>query len=296
MFFSLDIFGLVKAGIEIAKEGIDAVDKALDLYNKVFDQIVPWKTLNETIEKLDKFRQDYSQEAANLIGNTKTLMMDGMDAYFRATQSVYEWCGLAVPLLKAYKKLYEGAMNQGKFTAQRTLLLKVLDDGIAKMEKAQDELAASSKSFNDSAGKLTSLKRRLQTDFDEKSEYFQHQVSELRKKAYIGAAFAGPFGLAIAAGVVEGKYIPELKAKMKNIQKFYDELQSTVAKSFVDIDETKAKLKEEIRIIGDLKTQTEETRTFIGLDDTPELKSTIIESVDSLIKKCTDYRTRHIKP
>lgn len=220
--------------------------------------------------------------------------MNGMDAYFRATQSVYEWCGLAVPLLNAYNKLFTGEMNQGKFTAQRTLLLKVLVDGIAKMEKAQAELAASSGSFNESAGKLTSLKRRLETDFSENSEYFQNKISEMRKKAYIGAAFAGPFGLIIAAGVVEGKLVPDLKRKMGEIQKFYDELLATVSQSFTDIDETKAKLKEEIRVIGDLKTQAEETKTFIELDNTPELKETIVDSVNNLIQKCKDYRERHI--
>lgn len=218
-----------------------------------------------------------------------------MDAYFRAVQSVYEWCGLTIPLLQIYNKLFTGSMNQGKFNAQRALLLKVLGDGIQKMEKAQDELAASSRSFNSAAGKLTSLKKRLESDFDERSEYFENKKKDLRMKAYIGSAFAGPFGLAIAAGVVEGIYVPQLKQKMKNIQDFYHDLLRTIEKTFKEIDQTKTKLKEEIRIIGDLKTKTEQTKTLMELDNTPELKDSIVESVNNLINKCEDYRKRHGK-
>lgn len=285
---------LAKAGIEVAKEGIDAVDKALDLYNKIFDKIVPWEELNKTIAKLDQYRQDYSKEAAALIGTVKTLMLNGMDNYFSATQSVREWCQLTIPLLNAYLGLFTGEMNQGKFNAQRTLLLKVLNDGILKMEKAQKDLYTSSSSFNDASGKLTSLKHRLETDFNQNSEYYKSQISRIRAVAYGSAAPFGLFGIAIAAGVVEGKLIPELNAKMKSIEVFYGNVQGLVQQSFKDIDSTKAKLKEEIRVIGDLKVQTDETKTFIELDNEPALKQTVVDSVKALIAKCKAYIARHI--
>ncbi len=87
------------------------------------------------------------------------------------------------------------------------------------------------------AGKLTKFQQRfretagvdsqLTNDFSE-SSYFQSQVDKIRKEAYAGAAagvVAGPFGLiisySIAAGVVEGKLIPELKNKLKSVQNFF---------------------------------------------------------------------------
>lgn len=75
--------------IETAKEGIETADKALELYNKVIDRVIPWKEFNETLVELDRFRKDYSTESAELIGHIKTLMMNGIDAYFSASQAVY---------------------------------------------------------------------------------------------------------------------------------------------------------------------------------------------------------------
>lgn len=73
------------------KESIKTADKALDVYNKVMDRLIPWKEFNETLAELDKFRKDYSIESALLISEIKTFMMDGMDAYFGSSQDVYEW-------------------------------------------------------------------------------------------------------------------------------------------------------------------------------------------------------------
>ncbi|HCS2074616.1 TPA: hemolysin HlyE, partial [Shigella sonnei] len=104
----------------------------------------------------------------------------------------------------------------------------VLDDGITKLNEAQKSLLVSSQSFNNASGKLLALDSQLTNDFSEKSSYFQSQVDKIRKEAYAGAAagvVAGPFGLiisySIAAGVVEGKLIPELKNKLKSVQSFF---------------------------------------------------------------------------
>lgn len=283
----------MKGGLDIAKEGIATLDKGFELYNKILDKIVPWSELNKTITKLDKYRSDYSEEASALIGDVKTKMMDGMDAYTRATQSVYEWCGLAVRLLATYKILFTGQMNQGKFAASRTFLLQVLEDGIKKMTVGQKELGDSSASFNVAAGKLTQLNHRLAADFDKNSEYCQSQISHIRAVAYGAAAPFLIFGLPIAAGIVEGILVPELHRKMAAIKKWYEDVSADVQNSFKDIDDTKAKLQEEIRNIGELKVQTKETETYIEVDNTPELKEIILKSVLDLIAKCEAYRIRH---
>lgn len=284
-----------KLAVETAKEGIDAAGKALDLYNKVLDQIVPWKEFKATLDELDKYRQDYSKESADLLGEIKTYMMNGMDAYFRSTQSVYEWAGLSIPLLTAYIALFN-EHDQKKSETQKTMLLTVLDKGIARMKEAQNELDKSSGSFNLAAGKLTSLNARLRDDFDEKSAFFDSKISDIRLKVYLGSAILGPFGLIIAAGVLEGKIVPDLKAKLEDIRVFYEEMRNKVKKAATDIDDTKLMLKDEIRVIGDLKTQTEETKTFVIMDDDTTIQEFAIESAKSLIEKCKDYRHRHIKP
>ena len=96
--------------------------------------------------------------------------------------------------------------------------------------------------------------------FQKKNSYFQSQVDKIRKEAYAGAAagvVAGPFGLiisySIAAGVVEGKLIPELKNKLKSVQSFFTTLSNTVKQANKDIDAAKLKLTTEIAAIGEIK-------------------------------------------
>lgn len=258
------------------------------------DKIVPWKTFQETLDNLDKFRSDYSKEASNLMGGIKTTMMNGMDTYFGASQRIYEWCGLAVKVLPNFKKLFNGGETQAKFNAQKKILLLLLTNGIAKMTKAQEKLEACSTAFNEAAGKLDSLTRRLKADFDEKSEYYKTKISEIRKTAYQGGAPFMFLGIGIAAGVAEGKLIPDIKKKMASIEAYYNSLNGDISKTATDIDETKVKINEEIRAIGEMKTQAEEAQIYIEAEEGDGTMFTmIIESIDSLMTKATEYRERH---
>lgn len=259
--------------VEVVKNAIETADGALDLYNKYLDQVIPWQTFDETIKELSRFKQEYSQAASVLVGDIKTLLMDSQDKYFEATQTVYEWCGVATQLLAAYILLFD-EYNEKKASAQKDILIKVLDDGITKLNEAQKSLLVSSQSFNNASGKLLALDSQLTNDFSEKSSYFQSQVDKIRKEAYAGAAagvVAGPFGLiisySIAAGVVEGKLIPELKNKLKSVQSFFTTLSNTVKQANKDIDAAKLKLTTEIAAIGEIKTETETTRFYVDYDD-----------------------------
>lgn len=285
--------------VETAKTVIDTADKALDLYNKVLDQIIPWNTFNDTVKELSRFKEDYSQAASTLVGEIKTLLMNSQDKYFEATQVVYEWCGVTTQLLEAYLSLFN-QYDEKKASAQKAILIKVLDDGVAKLGKAQEALHASSQSFNSASGKLLALDSQLANDFNEKSDYFQGQVDKIRKEAYAGAAAGiagGPFGLiiaySIATGVVEGKLIPELRNKLKSVKDFFESLTTIVNNANTDIDKAKDQLKAEISNIGDLKTQTETTRFFVDYDDL--MLKQLQDSATKLISSCNEYQKHHGK-
>lgn len=285
--------------VETVKTAIETADKALDLYNKVLDQVIPWNTFDDTIKELTRFKEEYSQSASTLVGEVKTLLMTSQDKYFEATQTIYEWCGITSQLLTAYLSLFS-SYDERKAAAQKAILIKVLDEGILKLEKSQLSLHASSLSFNSASGKLLALDSQLANDFSEKSEYFNAKVDQIRKEAYGGAAagiVAGPFGLiiaySIAAGVVEGKLIPELKAKLNTVKKFFEDLTATVKSTNVNIDNAKTKLKEEIATIGDLKTDTETTRFFVDYDDL--MLKQLQDSATKLISSCNEYQKRHGK-
>lgn len=197
------------------------------------------------------------------------------------------------PLLKTYIKLFDGH-NAAKAEVQKKMLIQVLDDGEKRMTEAQNNLGKSSSSFNSVAGKLTELQGRFAVEFNAESEYFQTKMSEIRLKGYIGGAWFGPIGVGIAAGVIEGKLIPEMLEKMGKIEKFYENLNEKMVKAFHDIDSTKKILKEEIHHIGLLKVKCKNTNSFVSLDGASELRDMVIKSVEDLIANCEEYRTRHI--
>lgn len=80
--------------------------------------------------------------------------------------------------------------------------------------------------------------------------------------------------MAIAAGVSEGKVVPELQNRMERVGKFYEEMTITV--------KNQGTLIEEIEVIGNLKER---------IDDISELGD--IESANQLITKCREYATKH---
>lgn len=286
---------IAKEGLAIAKDGIDTLDRGLELYNKHLDKIIPWAELNKTLDKLNEFRSDYSEQAAALISEIQTKMYDGMDAYFRATQNIFQWCGLVLDLLEDYTPLLEGEMNQALYDNQRDIILQALDDGIDRMEKGKEELATSSSSFNVAAGKLTQLNRRLSDDFNENSEYYQAQKAHIRTVGYGAAAPFLIFGITIAAGVIEGVLIPELNAKMEAIEEWYEDLRKEVSLSQMNIMITKDNLNREITHIGELQNKAVTARVFIRTTYTDKIKAKLVKSVNNLIAKCNEYRDRHSK-
>lgn len=265
----------------------------MDLYNKHIDRVIPWKEFKETLDELDKFRGNYSIESAALIGDIKTLMMDGMDSYFSASQSVYEWSGTVIPHLTTYIKLFD-SYSAGIAETQKKLFVDVLNEGEKRMTDAQNDLGKSSSSFNSVAGKLSALHGRFAVEFDEKSEYFQTKMSEIRLKGYVGGAWFGPIGLGVAAGVIEGKLIPDIKANMGKIETFYETLNGKMQQAYQDIESTKKTLKSEIQQIGNLKVKTKNTNTYVGMDQVPDLREMVIKSAQDLIDQCEEYRKRHI--
>lgn len=270
---------------------MSAANIAMDSYSKVLDLADPWEKFHETMRGLEKYRDDYSKKALKLYINIRYFVSNGISAYHRSTEHVYEWCYLVVPMLKKYIELFDG-MNESKLAEQKDLLVEILDNGIKEMENAQKELDEASSHFNSLAGTLTSFRHQLDSDFSDHSDYIEGKKSEIRKKGYGSASIFGPIGWAIAAGIIEGKLIPELMARLRKIEDFYQKLNDLVDRSFTNIRESKDKIKDEIRVIGDLKVQTEETKTYGEIDYTPELKEIVIEAAQNLIKKCNEYKRR----
>lgn len=135
------------------KEAIDTANDALELYNKVLDQLVPWKGFKEEITKLDT--ATLSRENADHAGNVKTQLLNVIDEYDSATQSIYEWCALSESLLKTYIALQGG--DAAKQAMQRKFVANVLDHGMKKIVKAQGHLDECIDCFSKTSEHLTPL-------------------------------------------------------------------------------------------------------------------------------------------
>lgn len=172
--WSINNFAL-QLGNEIAQEALVNAGKAIDLYNEL-DQVIPWTTIKETLDDLDAHRVDQTKESAELLGKVHTSLLNGFDAYDRLSQSIIEWTGLLTPLLSTYTKLF----SAGKSQSQKTILERVLLQGLEKMGVAQEEMAIVSMSLNEADANLTTLLGRLENEFDEKSDYFQTKLRILQ--------------------------------------------------------------------------------------------------------------------
>lgn len=155
-----------KQALDIAKEGIETLDKTLGSYAKITNELIQWDELNKYITELGKYQRDNSNGAEEQIDEVKTLLLNGTDAYSMAMQLIYEFCELSPILLTTYftfsSKSNEAAPNLG---TQKQILLRVLDDGIEQMNATQQNLVFGSLTFNDAAGILSSLYTRLHNDF-----------------------------------------------------------------------------------------------------------------------------------
>lgn len=146
----------MSTAIRITKRGFEVVEKSLELYTKVLDEVVPWKSIEETVKGMARNNSDHSLDAAETIGEILTLTLNTTNKYFSAKQSLSEWCSLTVRLIATYKLLFD-KHDENNIPARKQLLLKVLDDGMEKINAAHAKLEEISSSFNLVAGKLTTL-------------------------------------------------------------------------------------------------------------------------------------------
>lgn len=99
----------------------------------------------------------------------------------------------------------------------------------------------------------------------------------------------------IAAGVVEGKLIPELNKKLKSVKNFHENLKTETDRASKTIEETKLQLTNEVKRISALKVKTEEVRTLVPLDELDYLRDEIVAAAQKLIESCNEYQVAHGK-
>lgn len=278
--------------------GFESADKALGLYNTLVDRVIQWETVKTIIDDLNSFQNDYFKEVAEIIGEIKTLMMNASHEYFFAAQSVYEWCTLTSTLLGTYVQLLKTADQKTSSVAQTTLVVRVLDEGITKMNAALAKLEQSSLSFNKVSGKLVTLDLLYQNAFDTKISQTKSKLDLLEIITTIGTFlitqnytnWSLETSVKVTKGVT-GMVTEPIEERLNATTKVFSAMKSKLGEANTNIDDTVAELKVEMKIISEIKIQTETTKAYIPLEDV--LRDIVVETAEKLIRQCNEYRQRH---
>ncbi|EQC25086.1 hypothetical protein SDRG_17031 [Saprolegnia diclina VS20] len=123
---------------------------------------------NETLMVLDDFSNDFSVQAAELLGAIKTSMLNAADAHAAAVRSVYNWCDFVIPVLGAYIQAREAG-----HTGDAATCLAGLMDGQELLASAKEKLTVASRNVNAANGKLRELLVKINADFDPSTEYYK---------------------------------------------------------------------------------------------------------------------------
>ena len=290
---------MAATAIGLATGGISAVKQAMTVISDLMDATIPWKDFREIIKRLKESKDQYSNEAASVVGEVAKLLLDSSDSYVLSVNNVDNWCKSAVQHLEVYLNLFAGTKDKGTAEAQKILLLTVLNDGQAAISKALDDLNTCNERFNVLTAKLIELETIFENDFRESSAYFENSLKQLRKRAYGGAAagvlFFGPIGLAIsysiAAGVVEGNMVPELKRAFRATRQKFANLQKTLVKAKTVLQSAKDDINEEITRLNNISSQISTTNGFANAwaAAPAHLFESLKKSTNELIRICTDY-------
>lgn len=191
------------------------------------------------------------------IDATKLHLKTFFRMYSTVTQSMFEWCDTAIPLLTEYLEEYTTSKYDiansklgREISTKSTLVI-----GILKMQTAQVELSESKFRFNHLLLKIVQLELNIRKNFDAESDKFKEKHREFERS-------------------------------LESIIRY---LESNVA-------DVKHQLTNEIEAITELKITIKNTKGLIFLDAHPELEQAfrkhLIKLVEKSISKCKHYITK----
>lgn len=174
------ISGETKNSLETVKQALDAADNILLFYIETLDEVGLKKIVDGLKSELSDSRP-ISVEDANLIGDITTKLMNGLDEWNFASQFISEAFGVANGLLPAYLKLFDHVhIDDRTSSAQKTLLLNMLNSVITSSNRAQAKLNETISEFKTVIEKSAELQAAYKNKSDEKSESINRVCDHLR--------------------------------------------------------------------------------------------------------------------
>lgn len=253
---------------------------------------------DHVVQKLvDQFKVSYSDRAKSLVFDSKGPLEDAMDAYFQAQQLVSEWCVVAAERLQSYLRLLQN-FSLAKARLQHRIVIPVLEEAIEKFSSANVKLDQAARYYAKASEGVASLISQVNTDFGEKNGDLFKEIQRLSKAQT--CAFRTCWNRKPTSQLDRLK--KELQDHLDIIDQFdfnYN-LRSEFVEAGEKVIETKTKLKDEIRTIGDAETQAQ-TRldTLRDVGDIDELSDAIQNEIrtpiETLIEECKKYSQQYIE-
>ena len=219
----------------MAKQALDGADHILLFY---LNEVAPVVTHNTTdVPFTALLEKRLPKEDAQLIGETRTLLYDIMDAFFSASQDIKECFGVASSSLNAFVKIIDKNAAQG-------ILSRAFHND--KLRDAQKKLEETSTHFKAATEKMNIIK----SQFENKSGENNEAILNLSK----------------------------------NLIDLFE-------KGYTNVDALVEKVKDEIKVIDNLKSQIEKSKSFTINNDVAELRDSVVQSAQKFIADYTEHST-----
>lgn len=148
---------------------------------------------------------------------------------------------------------------KGGVSTQKANLITALDDGETIIKSAQEGLSKAGSNNNAAGGELTMLEIRLENDYDENVKFLMDWQNDAIKTL-----------------------VPEIKKKVASIREFLEDFactQDKVTLAYMDMT--------------NLKSDASTIRTFISLDDIPEIHEKAVQYSEKFIGECNKYSEKY---
>lgn len=270
-------------------------DAALSEFKK-HDAFFRPDTFQDFIGILDKYRNESNLTGGlELVHEAKVLLKNTMASYFVSTQSIYQWCGVAVNCFQSYLQEYQNT-TKDQAMKQHRIAVQVLEDGLKKIHSTHHNLHEATFSLDEISE--VSLISRLDADFEEYGNESKLHIESLEsdlKESRKG----------ILSIVRDNDATRQLKSKIQQIVKQqgkFEQLNNVLKEAIKEADlkakAIKKSFDDELKTIDEIKSRAMIALDVISIaikDDIYdfEIISLIKIAVQDFIQKCRKYRARH---
>lgn len=253
-------------------------------------------TFHDFIGALDKYRIESNLTGGlELASEVKDLLKNTMSTYFVSTQSMYQWCGVAINCFQSYFQQFTNT-SKNETMKQHRIAVQVLEDGLKKIHSTQHSLHEATLRFD--AISEVSLIPQLDAHYEDFSDLSKLQILDLEselKESRKGI-------LSIVRDTNETRHLKStiqgIIKTMVRFEKLNNILKEAIKEADLKAKAIKKNFEDELDAVIDVKSRARAALDIINIAIMEdifdfEINSLIKIAVQKLNEKCRKYRARH---